>query len=63
MIVHSSARLDTSVRIRTFESSMAARATGKLLIPFRTQKISLSAFCTVLRCASPREMQIAALLT
>lgn len=50
----------TPVRIRTLASSVAAIAAGKLLNPFRTQKISPSTFHTVLRCASPREIWIAA---
>jgi hypothetical protein len=50
----------TPVRIRTLASSVAAIAAGKLLNPFRTQKISPSTFHTVLRCASPRELWIAA---
>jgi hypothetical protein len=42
---------------------MAAIAAGQLLYPFRTQKISLPAFHTVLKCASLRELWIAAIFT
>ena len=45
------------------KESVAAIAAGKILNPSRTQKISLPAFHTVLRCASPRELWIAAVLT
>src|SRR5665647_2614916 len=38
-------------------------AAGSLLYPFRTQKISLSTFLTVLKYASLRELWIAAILT
>ncbi len=42
---------------------MAATAAGQLLYPFRTQKISLPAFHTVLKCASLRELWHAAMST
>ena len=41
--------------------SMAAIAAGKLLYPFRTQKISQPTLFTVLRCASSWELYIAAM--
>ena len=43
--------------------SVAAIAEGKFLYPSRTQKISLPTFLTVLRCESPWELWIAAMLT
>lgn len=42
-------------------TGIAAIAAGKLLYPSRTQKISPPAFLIVLRCASPREVRIAAI--
>ncbi len=42
---------------------MATITVRKLQNPFRTQKISPHAFHTVLRCASPRELWIAATFT
>ena len=38
------------------ESLSAAIAAGRLLYPYRTQKISPPAFYTVLKCASLREL-------
>jgi hypothetical protein len=43
--------------------SVAAIAEGILLYPSRTQQISLPTFLTVLRCESPWELWIAAMLT
>ena len=42
---------------------MAAIAAGQLLYPSRTQKISLSTFLIVLKCASLRELWIVAIFT
>ena len=60
---HSGSNPDLGLYNNDLNLSMAAIAAGKLLFPSRTQKISLPAFRTVLRCASPRELRIAAMLT